>query len=325
MIKGIYESSLSTSEVFNGNDNHPGINNISKPTVAEKAISLIKNAKHLTNEDVEAAYISVKQITDTLTRESLKAFDSEKVVLIYNNVPSLSIVQAVPFLTFKTKTGYTAYVFVDKYIRISREGISSMDPSIFRDLITGATIAVGLKQNYSNLQSNMYLQNTLMDIYCQFFTRILNREFSFAADKRLYDTIRYWINRFFLEKVFGSVDTPENIEKIASAHVTALDEIGVTEMKTKYDNAGIIDVSGLLELIKGSSTRMNTLAIGLFLNDWTNYFYAPSMLAVDNIEYLIFMVLTLLSGNNIINIAASEIVKNTKNIKPLRSELLKLL
>ena len=49
------------------------------------------------------------------------------------------------------------------------------------------------------------------------------------------------------------------------------------------------------------------------------------MMAIDNIEYLIFMVLTLLSGNNIINVHASDIVKETKGIKDLRGELLKLI
>jgi len=49
------------------------------------------------------------------------------------------------------------------------------------------------------------------------------------------------------------------------------------------------------------------------------------MLAIDNIEYLIFMIICLLNGNNIININASDIVKETKGIKDFRGELLKLI
>jgi hypothetical protein len=49
------------------------------------------------------------------------------------------------------------------------------------------------------------------------------------------------------------------------------------------------------------------------------------MLAIDNIEYLIFMMITLINGNNIISIAASDIVKEAKNIKSFREELLKLI
>lgn len=325
MIRGFNESKLTTSEVFNGNKDHPGINNMKTPTLAERAVTLIKTAKHLTNEDMEAAYISVKQITDALTQAALKAFDSEKVVFLYNKDPNQAMIQALPFLTGNTKNGYTTYVFADKYIRTSREGITNIEPSIFRDFITAGVVANGLKEHYSALQSNTYLQSTLMDIYCQLFIRVLNREYSFAPNKVLYDTIRYWVNRYFLDVVFGSIDSEENKEALASAHVRELDELGRQSMKSKYDEASVTDLSGLLEVIKGSATRFSSLAIGMFLNDWTNYYYAPAMLAVDNIEYLIFMVITLLSGNNIINVSASEVVKNAKNIKPIRSELLKLI
>ena len=70
---------------------------------------------------------------------------------------------------------------------------------------------------------------------------------------------------------------------------------------------------------------MRSAHLGTLLNDWINYYYIPSTLAVDNIEYLIFMCITLLAGNNIINISASDVVKETKNIKSFRGELLKLI
>ena len=92
----INESSLMDSEVFKGIDNIDP----NKKT-HEKAIDLIKSAKHLTMEDIEAAYISVRQITDSIVRTAMKEFDSEEIVLVYNNVPPLSITQAIPFLTFK--------------------------------------------------------------------------------------------------------------------------------------------------------------------------------------------------------------------------------
>ena len=174
--------------------------------------NLIKTAKHLTNEDIEAAYISVKQITDTLTREAVKAFDDGRIVLIYNNVPNLSVTQAVPFITFKTRSGYTTYVFMDKYVSMSRDGIMNLQAPILRDLLTGALIANGLKKNYEALSTNQYLQNVMTEIYTKFFTRILNRQFSIAADKITFDSIQYWINKFFLTRVFGANDSPENIE-----------------------------------------------------------------------------------------------------------------
>ena len=54
---------------------------LSSRHLVDKAINLIKNAKHLTNEDIEAAYISVKQVTDTLTREAIKAYSSNVIIV----------------------------------------------------------------------------------------------------------------------------------------------------------------------------------------------------------------------------------------------------
>lgn len=318
-IKGYMESSLSSSEIFKGiNDVEGGEN------TTQKAINLIKNAKHLTNEDIEAAYISVKQITDTLTREAVKAFDDGRIVLIYNNVPNLSVTQAVPFITFKTRSGYTTYVFMDKYISMSRDGIMNLQAPILRDLLTGALIANGLKKNYEALSTNQYLQNVMTEIYTKFFTRILNRQFSIAADKITFDSIQYWINKFFLTRVFGANDSPENIETISNKHFKYIDEMKYEELKQQYADSNPQVISELLALVKTASPRMKSLNLGMFLSDWMNYYYIPSTLAVDNIEYLIFMTLTILAGNNIISISASDIVKEAKNIKSLRGELLKL-
>lgn len=318
-INGFMESTLASSEIWRG------IANAGDESLTQKAINLIKSAKTLTNEDIEAAYISVRQISDTLTRAAMKAFDEGKTVLIYNSVPAMSITQALPFITFRKGDQYITYVFMDKYINMSRDGVMTLQAPILRDLLIGALIANGLKRNYNVMASNQYLQQVFTEIYCKFFTRILNREFSIAADKIVFDTVQYWINRFFLTKVLGATDSPENLETLAKKHFKYVDEMKYDEIKQQYDANEPINVTDLLNLVKTASPRMKALHLGMFLNDWITYYYVPSMLAVDNIEYLIFMIITLLNGNNIISISASDIVKEAKNIKALRGELLKLI
>jgi hypothetical protein len=104
-----------------------------------------------------------------------------------------------------------------------------------------------------------------------------------------------------------------------------MDEIKMNEAKINYEEAHPETFSQLLELIKTLSIRMNALTLKLFADKWINYYYPPATLAIDNVEYLIFMVITILHGNNIVSIAPSEIVKETKNIKMLQEELIKLI
>lgn len=325
-IRGYMESSLSTSEIWGGKDGTEGINNAGNEKMVDKAINLIKNAKHLTNEDIEAAYISVKQVTDTLTREALKAFDDGKVVLLYNSTPALSVTKALPFITFKTKTGYVTYIFMDNYISINRDGVMTVQsPAILRDLLTGAMIANGIKRDYSNLSTNQYFHKILSEMYTKFVTRILNRQFAIAPDKVTFDVVQYWVSKFFLLRILCANDTSENIENLASSHFKYIDDLKYQEIKDQYNRENPQHLSELLELVKTASPRMKTLALGTFISDWINYYYVPSMLAADNMEYLLFMILTLLSGTNIISIAAGDIVKEAKNIRSFRGELLKLI
>lgn len=317
-VKIYTESSLINSEVYQGIEEELKIKN--------KAVELINNSKRIKNSDVEAAYITIKQMTDSLTREALKAFDNERIVMLYNTVPSLSMTQAMPFMTFKTKKGYVTFIFADKYITTTRDGVTKIEPSVFRDLLIGALIANGIKNDYSNLATNQYLSKILMEIYEKLFTRILNREFAIASDKITYDKVRFYINKFFLINIFSTSDEMSNIDKLATAHVKYLDEVQIIDCKNKYNDANVTKLSELLGLIKEESSRMKGLSLSMLLNDWVNYYYAPSMMAVDNIEYLIFMTICLLSGNGaIVNIAASDIVKEAKNIKSYRGELLKLI
>lgn len=319
-IKGYMESSLGTSEVFKGiNENGKG------KKVTEQTVNLIKTAKHLTVNDIETAYISVRQISDGLTQAAMRAFDEGQTVLIYNNVAALSITQTLPFITYRSGDKYTTYIFVDKYVTMSRDGVLNMQATNLRDLLIGALISNGLKRNYNMLATNQYLQKLFTEIYTKFFTRIINREYSIAADKIVFDVVQYWVNKFFLLNIFGANDDPENIETIAKSHFKYIDEIKYNEIKRRYEEVNPTILSELISLLSEASPRMKNINMGTFLSAWVNYYYIPSMLAVDTIEYTIFMIMTMLSGNTIFNTSASDIVKEAKGIKSLRGELLKLI
>ncbi len=315
-----YESSLATSEIFKEINSIGGGEN-----TQQKAINLIKNEKQLTVEDIEASYISVKQVSDSLTRAAVKAFDNQKTVLIYNEDVSKSVTKTLPFITFKTKNGFITYIFIRPYVSINRNGVMNLQPAILRDLLITAIISTGIRTDYNRLANNVYIRNTLMEIYSEFMIRILNREYSIKADKTALETINYWIRKFFMIRIFCTNDTSENIETISTKHIKYIDQIKIEEIKRLYEDNNPTKLSELMELLKQASNRMKNLNLPRFYSDWINYYGVPSMLALDNIEYLIFMIITLQSGNNIISISASDIVKECKGIKGFREELLKLI
>jgi len=194
-----------------------------------------------------------------------------------------------------------------------------------RDFLISGAISNGVKENYRKLSSNQFLTKILTEIYTKLFIRVINREYSIGANKQLFDTVQYWISRFFLERVIESADSKENIEKLAASVYKYTDEVMAAQNQQMYDKANITKLSHLLEIINNAAPRMRTLQLGTFLNAWNDFYYSPSLLAIENIEYFIFMVLALLSGNNIVNISSSDVVKEAKGIKNFKQELEKLL
>ena len=319
-IRGFNESSIATSKVW------AELNTLDpKHTMQDKAVKLIKgDARELTNEDIQAAYVAVKQISDSLTIASVKAFDNQIVRMLYTPTPSKAMNRAIPFLTFRTQGRYTTFIFTGRQTIVDKGNVLSIQAPVFRDLITGATVANGIRTNYDRMTANSYLQQTLMKLYCTFICRILNRGYSIMTEKVMFDKIQYWVCRFFVEAVFGVTDTPENIDKMASVNLKFLDNITMQETANAYNQVNPKNIDDLLNLMKSQITRMSSLSLGRFLSSWMDYYHEPALLAVDTIEYLVFMIICLLSGNNIINVAASDIVKNMKGINQLRGELLKL-
>lgn len=313
------ESSLSRSEIY-------GIfRAVGNPL--DKAKNLIKNAQLLTNADIETAYIQLKQYSNSLSRAALKAYDNGDVILLYNNVPAMSISQAFPFITLFSKSAgkYLTYVFMDRHVSKTRDGRYQLSSVVLHDLLIGATISNNLGSNYAALASNQYLQKILMEVYTKFVIRILNREYGLGADKQIFDSVQYVINRFFLERIFETNDTSDNIHRLSLNRLKYIDEIQINEIKTTYETNKPDSISKLLEIIKPLSVRMNSLTLKLFTDKWISYYYPPATLAIDNVEYLIFMIITILHGNNMISIAASDIVKETRSIKMIQEEIIKLL
>jgi hypothetical protein len=324
-ITGFNESKLSNSEVFTTYKNMP----TTKEDPVVRANKLIQSAKSLTPQDIETAHVQLKQgYSNTLSKAALKAYETGQTVIKYNADPNLSMIQLIPFMTLRQGNAYKTYIFLDSVpsvYRKGKDGTLTINASALHDLLVGALISNAIKTNYSKLTGSQYLEKTMMMAFSNFYFRIINREYLLGSDKIIYDSLFYAFNRFFLEKVFESSNGVEHINALAGQHFRFLDQIKIDELKASYDAASPQTLSELLKHVKTLSPRMGTLDLKKFINNWVNYFLPPAYLAMDNIEYLIFMVQTLKQGNNLVSINAGEIVKELKGIRQFEEELLKLI
>jgi hypothetical protein len=315
----ILESTLTKSETFND------FNNLNSVSQVAKAQNLIKNLEPLKVDDIETAYVQIKQMPNLLSRQAIRQFDQGDIVLLYNKNVEQRMVDIFPFLTFLVKgSRYTTYIFMDKFMTMDRNEKYHVNTSILHDLLRSAVVSNAIKANYQRLASNLFLENILTDLYKRLFIRVINREYSIAADKILSDKIGYWVGKFFLKNIFQTASPDNAIENLLLRDIRYLDEIQINEIKSQYDKSNPSKISELIEFIKPVSPRLTSLNKASFINRWIDYFYPRALLAMDNIEYFIFMIIAILGGNNIVSIAPSELVKETKNINNFIPELIKL-
>lgn len=321
MIQCIYESKLSTSYVFQ--DIRKKLEGPNDPMT--RAIGLIKHAKHLTIDDIEGIYIQLKQYTDSLSRMAISKFENGDIILLYNDNPVQSLTQTLPFMTFRRADNYITYLFIDRFVSHNKAGVMNISVPILHDLLIGASISNALYVDYGRLTQSSYLERTLMECYDELFMHILNREYAIGTDKKIFESAKYYVRKFFLINIFGSIRDQQTIDQEALNKLQNLTEFDITTITTNWNNASPTDIRDLLALLSDLSPRMKTLELGTFLSQWINMYYMPALFAVDTIEYVIFMVLTILNGNNIISVGASNIIKDIKNINSIREELLKLI
>jgi len=305
-----------------------------RSTLTEDPVETVRKirnkAKKLTNADIPAVYAELKQYRSGLIRSAIQAYDNDDTVILYNPKPDpkLTLANFLPFITLRSGEKLVTYLFVDIYINsrlYEKDGVIRINSNYLRDLLIGSLLSNTIRNNYSRLINNPYLERTLMNLYTTFVWRVLNRLYSIGADKILFDTVQYFTNRFFLESVLHSISSPETIEEIAIKHFKYVDTIKYEEIRNKYNQAVPGKISQLLELIKGLTPVMADLTFRIFITNWMNYYLTISYLAIDSIEYLLFMIVALENKSGLVSIAAHDIVKEMKGIKSLDEELLKLL
>ena len=322
-IKIYNEASLNNSEIWQM------LNENDEVTQKTKAANYISSGKKLSlRQDLETAYITLNQEINMLVKASIKAVEDEEIILIYNPDTEMAVTQGIPFINFKSQSEdkWKTYIFMNVIVKTLKghEGLTVQIPKL-RDLMLGSLISNRLKTNYQVLSGNITVQKILMNSYERLFFRIINRKFMISPNKIACDSVSYWVNRFFLERIFESQDSPEGINLLAKKDLKYIGGIQLSDIINKYDESNPQKLSELLELIKTASPNMKTLGKDTFIGEWITYYHYPSTLAIDNIDYLIFMLLSLYRGTNIINFAAKDIINEVRNFNNLEKELYKLI
>ena len=316
-FKNINESTLEDSFIYRSFNASNGF--------IDKFIKYIKTSVALTKDDFDEQYFQMKKVAiSPLTPRVIEAFDNGFIEILYSNSVKIGI--SFPFIIRKNENGkIVATIFVSSFGTMDKNGNLNIPIKQLYGLMESAYIALQLQINPQKIQRNMGIMKLMTSVYSEMMIRVLNKEYSLSLDKELNDKALYILNRFFLEKIW-EYPTPTTIQAYATQDLKYIESMDLDLLETGYDNAQIKDLDGMLSYMRTISPRMSDLNTRYFIERYINAYHGSSILSIDYLPYVFFVVTNTLLGTFLVSqTALNDIIKNIKGMNKFYPELSKLI
>ena len=294
-------------------------------SLIEKIVKYIRSGVILDKEYYQDQYNNIDRIAfSPLHKKVIKAIDDKNIEIMYST--QIKIGQSVPFIIRKTTDGrIVATIFIAAFTGKDKNDSLTIPVKQLYAICESAYIALEMQKYPGKIQHSTDLMKLVMSIYNQMMIRILNKDYSLVLDKVLLDKTMYCFNRFFLDKIWN-YPNKTLIHSYASNNLDNINQMDLELISTSYDSAEIKDIDTLLQFVSKLTPRMESLNTRYFIERFVNTFHGSSILAIDYLPYMFYVIANILIGSFLISqIALNDIIKNTKGIQKFYSELSKLI
>ena len=294
-------------------------------SLVERLVKYIKTSTKLDKNFFEEQYIQMKKLNiSPLSRNVVDAFDNGDIELLFSR--SEKVTQSLPFIVRKTPEGkIVASIFISMYAMLDKSDNLVIPVKKLYALMESSYIALEMQKQPMKVQRNVGLMKLMMIIYSSLIMRVLNKEYQLALDRPLYDKATYIVSRFFLERVWGYAN-PDMIESYARSELKFVEDADLSMVSVAYKSLNIKSFDEMINYLKTLSPRMEELTTRYFIERYVNTYHAASIMSLDYLPYVFFIVINVLIGSFIIaQPALSDVIKNTKGINKFYPELSKIL
>lgn len=293
-------------------------------SLIEKIVKYIKTSALLDKTFIEEQYNQIKKsVISPLSARILEAYDNGEIELMYSRESKVGL--SIPFIIRKNSSGkIVATIFIASFSSLDKNDNLTIPVKQLYALMESAYVALKMQINPLSVQRSVALMKLCSNVYVQMLMRILNKEYALILDNVLYDKVVYSITRFFIEKIWG-YPNKGLVEAYASSELKFIEELDLSMTKASYDGAEIKDFNDLINFIKTLSPRMKELNTRYFIERFVNTYHNSSILSIDYLPYIFFVIINILLGSFLISQAAlNDIIKNMKGINKFYVELSKL-
>jgi hypothetical protein len=249
--------------------------------------------------------------TTKLTNKALNAFNNDDIRLVYP-VDENIISTVLPILPITLKTP-KVYMFSNAIGSVRNELLTSSADS-FEALLISAYIALLIRRSGYGIVQHSDIITLSKDIYVQLVDNVINSLSAIRSDKVLFDTTQYILSKFFLTSIINLKDY-QMIENISIKGLNYLEQDKYEKLRKAYDAANIKTFNNLLQWLSTKvSKRFSGVNPRSFLDKFIRSYNQNAFFAIDNYEYLLFIIMGSILNIPQVSKQASTIVRNTKSI-----------
>lgn len=294
-------------------------------SLIQKIVKYLKTSVALDKSYFEEQYMQMKRTSiSPLSRRVIEAYDAGKIELLYSRETKIGT--SIPFIVRKNEKGQIVVtIFISTFSVLDKNDNLTIPVKQIYALMESAYVALQLQTYPANITRNVSLMKLCASTYVEMLMRILNKEYALTLDKPLYDKVTYSLKKFFLTNIWN-YPNKDLIESYASTDLKFIEELDLSLTKQAYNDAEIKDINDLLNFIKTLSPRMKDLNTRYFIERYVNTYHGSSILSIDYLPYVFFVIINILLGSFLISQAAlNDIIKNINGMQKFYPELAKII
>ena len=293
--------------------------------ILTKMVTVLKIGSICDKGHIEDQYSQIKRSSiSPLSHAVLDAFDKGRIELIYHD-NRVKLPTTIPFIVRKGNDGNpVASIFIKGFSKLNPDGTLDINPKVLYGLMEPAYIAMRYHEEPYRLTRSVPILRVCNHVYTNMMYKLMIRDYAITLDQSLNDSVMYAFSKFFLKNMWG-LTNPDVIRSYAKSLILNPDPIAIEMIDDGFDKADIKDISDLLNFIKGINPRLKELNIKFVIERYVNTYGACSIMAMDYLPYLIFVINNTLISSFIINQnTLADIVKSAKGVSQYYSELAKI-
>lgn len=264
---------------------------------------LLHDGTVLTKNNIEEALLIInKNFKFPLKYKILEEFASGDIILIYGG-NTTKLPTCMPFFLTKKDNRVVAVVSIDTYGTMNKEtNYVNIDAKKLYCLMESAYMAkLCFLYNKQVCNRNVVISHG-SSIYCNMFTRILNKKYALNVDKNKLQKVLFLSSKFYMLNMLGLQDN-DMVVNYAIKNCINGNSLILKEVNDMLNPADYADFSTFITALNKPELNLNfkDLTTRAYLEAFINTFDGSALMALEAFPYFLYNVFAVVNGAYINN------------------------